>query len=74
MLRAGDADAESGPLLLSTADYIPMAGGLPKASAALDHLASRGRIVKHLDVAHIAFPTWTVLDPEPTPSTEPPAG
>ena len=28
VLRPGDADAESGPLLLSIADYIPMAGGM----------------------------------------------
>ena len=59
VLRPGDADAESGPLLLSVADYIPMAGGLEAAAPCLDRLAARGRIVEHLDVPHIAFPTWT---------------
>ena len=63
-LRPGDADAESGPLLLSIADYIPMAGGLATASPVLEHLAASGRIVDHLDVPHITFPTWTEVVPE----------
>ena len=62
-LRPGDADAESGPLLVSVADYIPMAGGLAVASPCLDRLAARGRIVEHFDVPHIAFPTWSAVDP-----------
>ena len=61
VLRAGDADAESGPLLLSVADYIPMAGGPDRAREPLSRLAARGRIVDHLDVPHIAFPTWSLL-------------
>ena len=56
MLRPGDADAESGPLLLSIADYIPMAGGVEVAGPCLDELAAKGRIVEHLDVPHITFP------------------
>jgi hypothetical protein len=64
VLRPGDADAESGPLLLSIADYIPMAGGVQRAAPCLDELAAKGRIVEHLDVPHIAFPTWTRLVPE----------
>lgn len=59
ILRPGDADAESGPLLLSIADYIAMAGGVDAASGCLDQLAEKGRIVEHLSVPHIAFPTWT---------------
>jgi hypothetical protein len=59
LLRPGDADAESGPLLLSIADYIPMVGGMEVAAPCLDQLADQGRIVMHLDVPHIAFPTWT---------------
>ena len=59
VLRPGDADAESGPLLLSVADYIPMAGGVEAATPHLDRLAAKGRIVEHLDVPHITFPTWT---------------
>jgi len=61
VLRPGDADAESGPLLLSIADYIPMAGGVAAAAPCLDELAAKGRIVEHLDVPHITFPTWTRL-------------
>ena len=59
--RPGDADAESGPLLLSIADYIAMAGGLEVAGPCLDELRAKDRIVDHLDVPHIAFPTWTTF-------------
>src|SRR3546814_10424522 len=58
LLRPGDADAESGPLLLSVADYIPMAGGIEAAGPCLLQLRAKGRIVEHLDVPHIACPTW----------------
>ncbi len=64
VLRPGDADATSGPLLLSIADYIPMAGGLDIASPCLEQLARNGRIVEHLDVPHISFPTWTTVEPD----------
>lgn len=64
LLRPGDADAESGPLLLSVAEYIAMAGGIEAAAPCLDQLGAKGRIVTHLDVPHITFPTWTrVADP-----------
>lgn len=59
LLRPGDADADAGPLLLSVADYIVMAGGLEVARPCLRNMASAGRIVEHLGVQHIAFPTWT---------------
>jgi hypothetical protein len=59
VLRPGDADAEAGPLLLSVADYIVMAGGLEVARPCLRDMAATGRIVEHLGVQHIAFPTWT---------------
>jgi hypothetical protein len=75
LLRPGDADAESGPLLLSIADYIAMAGGLEAAAPGLEQLAEKGRIVEHLDVPHISFPTWTtVVSEEATPPTEAGAG
>lgn len=64
VLRPGDADAESGPLLLSVADYITMAGGLAVARPCLTQLAAQGRIVEHLGVDHIAFPTWTTVSAE----------
>ena len=59
VLRDGDA---VGPLLLTVADYVLMAGGPEVARPCLDQLAARGRIVSHLDVAHLAFPTWTPVD------------
>jgi hypothetical protein len=65
LLRPGDADAESGPLLLSVADYIPMAGGSDVATPCLEQLAAKGRLVDHQGVPHISFPTWTTLDPDP---------
>jgi hypothetical protein len=69
VLRPGDADADSGPLLLSVADYIAMAGGPDTAGPCLDQLQSKGRIASHLGVPHITFPTWTELPPQP-PITE----
>ena len=36
LLRPGDADAESGPLLLSVADYVAMVGGIEVAAPCLD--------------------------------------
>lgn len=70
LLRPGDADAESGPLLLSIADYIAMAGGIETAGPCLEQLAAKGRIVEHLGVPHITFPTWTkVHDEEPGASS-----
>ena len=57
----------SRPLLLSIADYIPMAGGLQVAGPCLERLAAKGRIVDHLDVPHITFPTWSEVAPEAEP-------
>jgi hypothetical protein len=62
LLRPGDADAESGPLLLPVADYIAMLG-LDVAAPCLDELQAKGRIVERLDVKHVAFPTWTAVEP-----------
>lgn len=63
LLRPGDADADAGPLLLSVADYIVMAGGFEVARPCLRELAAAGRIVEHLGVDHIAFPTWEPVGP-----------
>jgi len=57
LLRPGDADAESGPLLLPVADYIRMLG-IEVARPCLLELAEKGRITTRLDVDHITFPTW----------------
>ena len=68
VLRPGDADAESGPLLLSVADYVPMAGGVARAAACLDELRAKGRLVEHLGVPHISFPTWELVTAPTTAS------
>ena len=60
VLRAGDAD--EGPLLLSVADYIAMAGGAEIARPCLGRLAAAGRIVAHQGVDHLVFPFWTPID------------
>ena len=41
------------------ADYLTMAGGAATAAACLDELRAKGRLVEHLGVPHISFPTWT---------------
>jgi hypothetical protein len=61
LLRPGDAD--SGPLLLSVAEYGVMVGDREMARRCLGELAGKGRLVDHLGVDHIAFPTWTPVSP-----------
>jgi hypothetical protein len=55
VLRPGDAD--QGPLLVTVADYIRMAGA--DAHRCLQELESKGRLVTHLGIRHVTFPTWT---------------
>ena len=62
LLRDGDADASSGPLLLSVAEYITMVGGLDAARPCLRDLDAQGRIVEHLGAQHISFPMWTRVE------------
>jgi hypothetical protein len=59
VLRDGDADATSGPLLLTVADYVAMVGGLDRARPHLRQLDRQGRIIDHLGAQHISFPIWT---------------
>jgi len=59
LLRPGDADAESGPLMLAVADYVAMVGDVQTARRCLDQFAAKGRIADHLGVEHLTFPTWT---------------
>ncbi len=66
LLREGDADSTSGPLLVTVADYIAMVGSIEVARPCLEQLQAKGRIVDRLGAAHISFPTWTrVLPAEP---------
>lgn len=69
VLRAGDAD--EGPILLPLAEYVLMAGGREVARPCVEQLAARGRIVRHLDVEHLTFPTWTPIDISAPGSPEP---
>jgi hypothetical protein len=55
ILRPGDAD--DGPLLVTVADYIRMAGD--DAQRCLGELDAKGRVVEHLGIRHVTFPTWT---------------
>lgn len=55
-------DVDSGPVLLSVADYVFMVGGMDRAGPCLRALAEKGRLVDHLGVAHIAFTMWTPID------------
>jgi hypothetical protein len=64
LLREGDADASTGPLLLTVADYVAMVGDVDRARRCLEELRARGRIVDHLGAAHLAFPTWTRVLPD----------
>lgn len=66
ILREGDADAESGPLLLTVADYITMVGSLEEARPCLNELNAKGRIVEWQGAQHISFPMWTRAIAEPT--------
>ncbi|MCC5950519.1 MAG: hypothetical protein JJU45_00335 [Acidimicrobiia bacterium] len=69
VLRPGDADGDSGPLLLSVADYIVMAGGIEVARPCLERFDEQGRIVTHLGAQYLSFPLWERLPlgggPEP---------
>ena len=59
VVRAGDAD---GPLLLTVADYVALAGGMAVAGPCLRQLARKGRIANHLGVDHLVFPFWSPVD------------
>lgn len=64
LTREGDLDA--GPLLVTVADYMRMAGAA--ASDCLPELQRRKRLVEWQGVAHLSFPTWTMVSPDPGPS------
>jgi hypothetical protein len=55
--RVQDSDVD-GPLLVPVPEWAIWVG-VDTAKAVLPELRRRGRIVDHLGVAHLAFPTWT---------------
>jgi hypothetical protein len=56
--RPGDTD--EGPLLVTLADYLRMAGA-EAVSLCVPEFERKGRIVEHLGVKHLTFPTWTTV-------------
>jgi hypothetical protein len=56
--RTQEGDLDTGPLLVTVADYMALAG-TEAAVRCLPDLAAAGRIVQHLGVDHLSFPTWT---------------
>ncbi len=57
-----DGDIDSGPLMVSLAEYAALAGGPELVAPCIPHLRKKGRIVDHMGAAYLAFPTWTPLD------------
>ena len=62
VVRDGDVDA--GPLMLSVAEWATLAGGPDVVRPCLDKLRAQQRVVDHLGVPYISFPTWTPVDLE----------
>ena len=56
--RTQEGDLDAGPLLVTVADYMAMAGP-DAARRCLPDLVAAGRVVQHLGVDHLSFPTWT---------------
>ena len=59
--RTGPGDLDAGPLLVTWGDYVRMVG-IEQAEGCAPELRRRRRLVKHLGVVHVAFPTWTPVD------------
>ena len=55
--RTQPGDLDTGPLLVTVADYLALGG--PGAAGCLAELEERGRIVERMGVRHLSFPTWT---------------
>jgi hypothetical protein len=59
IVRPGDVD--QGPLLVTVADYLRMVG-MEDGPRCLRELEGRGRLVEHMGVQHLTFPTWTPIE------------
>ena len=60
--RAGDLD--QGPLLVTVADYARMVGDDGAVRRCLPELRRKHRLVEHMGVLHVSFPTWQLVDPD----------
>jgi len=60
--RTQPGDLDSGPLLLTVADYARMVGDARTVRACVKQLEETGRITEWMGVPHIKFPTWTVVE------------
>lgn len=58
VLRPGDADQDSGPLLLSVAEYSVLVGDPEISRNCFQQLHQSGRVVERMGVRYISFPTW----------------
>jgi hypothetical protein len=59
LTREGDLD--QGPLLVTVADYLRMAG-FEAGARCLVELQENGRVVEQQGVEHLAFPTWSTVE------------
>lgn len=60
--RTQPGDLDSGPLLLTIADYARMVGDDRTARECLHQLKDAGRITNWMGVDHVSFPTWTTIE------------
>jgi hypothetical protein len=59
--RTLPGDLDSGPLLITVAEYARMVGDA-NARACLPQLRDAGRITNWMGVDHVNFPTWVTID------------
>lgn len=57
-----DGDLDQGPLLVTVADYVRMVGDEAAARRCLPELKRRNRLVEHMGVLHVSFPTWQLAE------------
>ncbi len=60
----GEGDVDSGPLLVSLAEYAALAGGPEVVAGCIAHLRRSGRIVDVMGAPYLTFPTWIPIELE----------
>jgi hypothetical protein len=58
--RTQPGDLDSGPLMITVADYVRMVGD--DARTCLPILRDAGRIKQWMGVDHLVFPTWVTIE------------